>query len=92
MKAFNDETKSVPARVFAVVALVVPLAVTVYWVVTYGGLYAWLSDLQASVFPDDSYYPLVSGLLSWLALLLPFVGIKWAASRVLGKPHGSRTG
>ena len=50
------------------------IGVTVFWAFTDSGLYEWLKQLQSWVL-RGYYYPIYTGIVTFLALWLPLVGV-----------------
>ena len=51
------------------------LALTIYFIYGYHGVYKWLAELQIYLF--DAYFPVVSGIFTFLITGLPFLGIMY---------------
>lgn len=50
------------------------LGLTLFWMITEGGLYLLLSAVQADMF-DGEYYPAISFFLTWMGLLFPLLPV-----------------
>lgn len=53
-------------------SILLPFALTAYFVVTKSGIHYWLAEQQAALF-DGEYYVVLTGLITLLILLLPVV-------------------